>query len=162
MFKSIRTVDEYYKEMEVLMRETAEATMSRFLSGLNREIADHAEMFPYNTLHNLVHQVTKVEQQQQHGGRARTIRNRPAVPTWRRPQGATGGGALLGRPRPPLPHLLAAHQLHRRLHQPPALVIGALFFRHQLWHLLAAATSSASSAKERGTLLLSAPVGGPC
>ena len=32
------------------MRESVEATMSIFLSGLNSEIADHVEMFPYNTL----------------------------------------------------------------------------------------------------------------
>ena len=38
------------------MRESAEATISRLLSGLNREIADHVEMFPYNTLQDLVHQ----------------------------------------------------------------------------------------------------------
>ena len=46
------------------MRESAEVTMSRFLSSLNREIVDHVEMFPYNTLQDLVHQATKVEQQQ--------------------------------------------------------------------------------------------------
>ena len=68
LVQSTRTVDEYYKEMEVLMirtnmRESAEVTMSRFLSSLNREITDHMEMFPYNTLQDLVNQATKVEQQ---------------------------------------------------------------------------------------------------
>ena len=92
LVQGTRTVDEYYKEMEVLMirtnmRESAEANMSRFLSGLNREIANHVEMFPYNTLQELVHQATKVEQQQRRGGR-----NHSSSHTWRRPHGASGGG----------------------------------------------------------------------
>ena len=66
----------------------------KVLEGLNHEIADHEEIFPYNTLQDLVHQAMKVEQQQQRGGRGHTIPNRPAAPTWRRPQGATGCGAI--------------------------------------------------------------------
>ena len=62
------------------MRESAEVTMLWFLSGLNCEITDHVEMFHYNTIQDLVHQATQVEQQQQRGGRGRTIPNCPAVP----------------------------------------------------------------------------------
>ena len=44
-----RSVDEYYKEMEVAMirvnvEEDREATMARFLASLNREIANIVEL----------------------------------------------------------------------------------------------------------------------
>jgi hypothetical protein len=47
-----KSVDDYYKEMEVAMiranvEEDREATMARFLHGLNREIADVVEMQHY-------------------------------------------------------------------------------------------------------------------
>ena len=63
-----RSVDEYYKEMEVAMIranviEDREATMSRFLHGLNREIGDIVELHNYEELDELVHQAIKVEQQ---------------------------------------------------------------------------------------------------
>jgi hypothetical protein len=50
-----KSVDEYYKEMELLMihtgtREDIEATMSRFLNGLNFEVRDCVEMVYYNDL----------------------------------------------------------------------------------------------------------------
>jgi hypothetical protein len=62
------SVDEYYKEMELLMirtgtREDVEATMSRFLTGLNFEVRDRVEMVYYNDLQDLVHQVERAEQQ---------------------------------------------------------------------------------------------------
>jgi hypothetical protein len=61
-------VDEYYKEMELLMirtgtREDIEATMSRFLNELNFEVLDRVEMVYYNDLQDLVHQAERVEQQ---------------------------------------------------------------------------------------------------
>ena len=63
-----KSVDEYYKEMEIAMiranvEEDGEATMSRFLHGLNREIADIVELHPYVELQDLLHQAIKVEQQ---------------------------------------------------------------------------------------------------
>ncbi|XP_012829807.1 PREDICTED: uncharacterized protein LOC105950964 [Erythranthe guttata] len=63
-----RSVDEYHKEMEVAMirasvQEDREATMARFLHGLNREIADVVEMQHYVELTDMVHQAIKVEQQ---------------------------------------------------------------------------------------------------
>jgi hypothetical protein len=50
-----RTIDEYYKEMELLLvraeiREDLESKMARFLGGLNEEIAGFVEMFPYHSL----------------------------------------------------------------------------------------------------------------
>jgi hypothetical protein len=50
-----KSVDEYYKEMELLMirtgtREDIEDTMSRFLNGLNFEMRDCVEMVYYNDI----------------------------------------------------------------------------------------------------------------
>jgi len=46
-----RSVNEYYKEMELLLvqtgiREDLESKIARFLGGLNEEIAGFVEMFP--------------------------------------------------------------------------------------------------------------------
>jgi hypothetical protein len=54
--------------MELLMIRTGtsediEATMSRFLNGLNFEVRDHVEMVYYNDLQDLVHQAKCAEQQ---------------------------------------------------------------------------------------------------
>uniref|UniRef100_A0A2N9F015 Reverse transcriptase domain-containing protein n=1 Tax=Fagus sylvatica TaxID=28930 RepID=A0A2N9F015_FAGSY len=59
-----KSVEEYYKEMEVAMiranvEEDREATMARFLHGLNREIADIVEMQHYVELTDMVHQAIK-------------------------------------------------------------------------------------------------------
>ncbi|RDX72739.1 hypothetical protein CR513_47727, partial [Mucuna pruriens] len=61
-------MEEYHKEMEMnLMRsqiiESREATMARFLHGINRKIQDIVELQYYTTLEELVHQATKVELQ---------------------------------------------------------------------------------------------------
>ena len=63
-----KTVDEYFKEMEVLMiraniEEDREATMARFLAGLNREIDDRVELQHYVELEDMVHVAEKVERQ---------------------------------------------------------------------------------------------------
>ena len=63
-----RSVDEYYKEMEVSMiranvMEDREATMARFLHGLHSDIRDVVELQNYVELEDLVHQASKVEQQ---------------------------------------------------------------------------------------------------
>ncbi|KAI3469038.1 hypothetical protein Pfo_025701 [Paulownia fortunei] len=61
-------VDEYYKEMEIAMNRAnvekdREATMARFLHGLNHEITNVVEMQHYVELTDMVHQAIKVEQQ---------------------------------------------------------------------------------------------------
>ena len=66
--KGSRSVDEYYKEMEVSMiranvMEDREATMARLLNGLNSDIRDAVELQNYVELEDLVHQASKVEQQ---------------------------------------------------------------------------------------------------
>ncbi|RDY09799.1 hypothetical protein CR513_05793, partial [Mucuna pruriens] len=59
-----KSVEEYHKEMEMdllraYFRESEEATMARFLHGLNRDIQDMC----YGTLGELVHQEVKVKMQ---------------------------------------------------------------------------------------------------
>ena len=63
-----KTVDEYHKEMEIAMIranvvEDREATMARFLNGLNRDIANVVELQHYVELEDMVHMATKVERQ---------------------------------------------------------------------------------------------------
>ncbi|KAF8048139.1 hypothetical protein N665_2648s0001 [Sinapis alba] len=63
-----RTVEEYFQEMELLMlranvSEDSEATMARFLGGLNREIQDRVEMQHYLEIEEMLHKAILVEQQ---------------------------------------------------------------------------------------------------
>ncbi|RDX77932.1 hypothetical protein CR513_41858, partial [Mucuna pruriens] len=50
---------------EAQIKESQEATLARFLNGLNREIQDIVELHQlhYSTLEDLVHQATKVKSQ---------------------------------------------------------------------------------------------------
>jgi hypothetical protein len=80
----------YYKEMEVLLirtrtQESNEAKTARFLHGLNDEISDFVEMFPYDTLQNVVHQATRVEKKNMHNGRSRSFQNCTTLSSWHRP-----------------------------------------------------------------------------
>ncbi|KAL4369237.1 hypothetical protein GQ457_05G022300 [Hibiscus cannabinus] len=64
-----RSVEDYYKEMEVAMMranivEDREATMARFLAGLNTEIANVVELQHYVELEDMVHVAIKIERQQ--------------------------------------------------------------------------------------------------
>ena len=59
-------MDDYYKEMEIALiraniEEDREATMVRFLNGLNRDIVNVVELQHYVELENMVHMVIKVE-----------------------------------------------------------------------------------------------------
>ena len=61
------SVDEYYKEMEMLMIRTGieehdEATMARFFNGLNGDVQDRVEMVHYYNIQDLVHQAERAEQ----------------------------------------------------------------------------------------------------
>ncbi|KAL4347813.1 hypothetical protein GQ457_17G008790 [Hibiscus cannabinus] len=63
-----RSVEDYYKEMEVAMMrahivEDREATMARFLAGLNTEIANVVELQHYVELEDMVHVAIKIERQ---------------------------------------------------------------------------------------------------
>ncbi|XP_062087666.1 uncharacterized protein LOC133794454, partial [Humulus lupulus] len=86
-----RSVYEYYKEMEMAMiranvEEDREATMARFLNGLNREIADPIELHHYVELEDLVHMAIKVERQLKKGSsssRSRPSPHNPSTTPWR-------------------------------------------------------------------------------
>jgi len=61
-----KTVEEYQKELEVAMirgnvNEDEEVTLSRFLNGLNRNIANVVELQSYVELEELMHLAIKVE-----------------------------------------------------------------------------------------------------
>ena len=63
-----RSVEDYYKEMEMIMmglsmNEDREATMARFLGGLNREIANQLELQQYVELEEMLHVTIKLENQ---------------------------------------------------------------------------------------------------
>ena len=61
-------MDKYFKEMEITMIRAnvikdREATMTRFLNGLNRDIANVVELQHCVELEDMVHMATKVERQ---------------------------------------------------------------------------------------------------
>ena len=60
------SMEEYHKEMEILMiktnvEEDREATMARFLNGLNKNIADRVDLHHYVEIEDLVNLAMKVE-----------------------------------------------------------------------------------------------------
>ncbi|CAL1394411.1 unnamed protein product [Linum trigynum] len=63
-----RSVEEYFREFELLMmradvREDREATIARFLYGLNRELRQEVELRAFIELEEVVHLAVKVERQ---------------------------------------------------------------------------------------------------
>ncbi|XP_042423437.1 uncharacterized protein LOC122011062 [Zingiber officinale] len=69
------TVEDYHKEMEIALiqaniEEDREATMARFICGLNREIANIVELHHYVELDDVVHMAMKVERQLKKGVRS--------------------------------------------------------------------------------------------
>ncbi|KAL4285265.1 hypothetical protein GQ457_16G017660 [Hibiscus cannabinus] len=75
-----RSVEDYYKEMEVFMicaniDEDREATMARFLAGLNLEIASAVELQLYIEIKDMVHMAIKVERQLKRKGTTRFPNN---------------------------------------------------------------------------------------
>ena len=88
-----RTMDEYHKEMEILMlradiHENPDATMAHFLNGLRPEIAEKVELQHYMELHELVDKAMKVEQRLKRRGTT----NRPVYhnPSFNRPSQSRG------------------------------------------------------------------------
>ena len=66
-------MDDYHKGMEVAMiwaniEEDREATMVRFLNGLNRDIANVVKLQHYMELEDMVHMAIKVERQLERKG----------------------------------------------------------------------------------------------
>ncbi|KAH9724547.1 Endonuclease [Citrus sinensis] len=72
-----RSVEDYHKEMEIIMiraniEEEREATMARFLHGLNQDIANVVDLLHYVELEDMVHMAMKVERQLKKKGSSRT------------------------------------------------------------------------------------------
>ncbi|EEC69228.1 hypothetical protein OsI_38235 [Oryza sativa Indica Group] len=74
------SVDAYYKEMELLMSRTGvtendEATIARFLNGLNDYVKERVEISYYYDIQNMVHIAQRVEQQltSRHTSRSRSF-----------------------------------------------------------------------------------------
>ena len=82
-----RSVEDYYKEMEVAMiradvEEDREATMARFLTGLNRDIANIVELHHYVEVIDMVHMAIKVEKQLKRKGTFRSFPNTSSTTKW--------------------------------------------------------------------------------
>ena len=80
-------MDNYYKGMEIVMiranvEENKEATMARFLNGLNRDIANVVELQHYVKLEDMVHMAIKVEWQLKRKG-TRSFQNLGSSTSWR-------------------------------------------------------------------------------
>jgi len=61
-------VDAYFKELETLLlkvnlKESEEAKIARFVSGLRRDIQDVVELQEYSSFENVVHLASKIENQ---------------------------------------------------------------------------------------------------
>ncbi|KAH9744243.1 Endonuclease [Citrus sinensis] len=72
-----RSVEDYHKEMEIIMiraniEKEREATMARFLHGLNQDIANVVDLQHYVELEEMVHMAMKVERQLKKKGSTRT------------------------------------------------------------------------------------------
>ena len=82
-------MEEYYKEMEVAMaraniEEDREATMARFLVGLNREIQNVVELQHYVELEDMVHMAIKIENHVKRRGSSNTRSTPgPSSSTWK-------------------------------------------------------------------------------
>jgi len=82
-----KSVEEYQKELEVAMiranvNEDEEVTMSRFLNGLNRDIANVVELQSYVDL-ELVHLAIKVEGQLKRKGNTRSRAYTRSSSSWK-------------------------------------------------------------------------------
>ena len=80
-------MDDYHKEMEIAMiqanvEEDREATMARFLNGLNRDIANMVELQHYVELEDMVHMAIKVERQLKRKG-SLSFQNLGSSTSWR-------------------------------------------------------------------------------
>ena len=82
-----RSVDDYHKEMEIAtiranVEEDREATMARFLNGLNWDIANVVELQHYVELEDMVHMAIKVERQLKSKGTL-SFKNPGSSASWR-------------------------------------------------------------------------------
>ena len=90
-------MDDYHKEMKIAMipanvEEDREATMARFLNGLNRDIANVVELQHYVELEDMVHMAIKVERQLKRKG-TWSFQNPGSSASWR-PNGRKDEGVI--------------------------------------------------------------------
>jgi len=83
-----RSVEEYFKEMEVTMlragmNEENEATMARLFNGLNHDIMDVVELQEYVDMEDLLHKANQVEQQLKRKGILRKSSNNNINSNWK-------------------------------------------------------------------------------
>ena len=105
--------------MEVLLirarnRESDEAEMARFLHGLNDEISDFVEMFPYDTLQDVVHQAIRVEKKNMRNGRTRAFQGRTTTRSWQRAQHPYGSQFEGSPPRHPHASMASSHAIRNQ------------------------------------------------
>ncbi|KAG7529394.1 Zinc finger CCHC-type [Arabidopsis suecica] len=91
-----RSVEEYYKEMETLMlradiSEDRDATMSRFLGGLNRDIQDRLETQYYVEIEEMLHKAILFKQQVKRKSSSRSSYGSGTIskPTYQREEGTS-------------------------------------------------------------------------
>jgi hypothetical protein len=100
-----RSVDDFYKEMEIALiranvEEDREATMARFLNGLNRDIANVVELQHYVELEDMVHMAIKVERQLKRKG-TRSFQNPGSSTSWKSNWRKDEGAVLKSKTEPP-------------------------------------------------------------
>ncbi|GKV05420.1 hypothetical protein SLEP1_g17437 [Rubroshorea leprosula] len=84
-----KNVEDYHKDMEIAMvkanvEKDKEATMARFLHGLNRDIGNVVELQHYVELEDMVHMAMKVERQlKRKGATTRTGQNSSSSSSWK-------------------------------------------------------------------------------
>ncbi|XP_042404734.1 uncharacterized protein LOC121994921 [Zingiber officinale] len=87
-------VEDYHKEMEIALiraniEEDQEATMARFICGLNREIANIVELHHYVELDDVVHMAMKVERQLKKGVRSSSKYEAASSSPWKQKWGSS-------------------------------------------------------------------------
>jgi hypothetical protein len=103
--KGYMNVDDCYKEMEIAMiraniEEDREATMARFLNGLNWDIANVVELQHYVELEDMVHMAIKVERQLKRKG-ARSFQNPGSSTSWKSNWRKEEGVVIKSKTEPP-------------------------------------------------------------
>jgi len=74
--QDLKTIDEYHKEIEIIMIRAnivkdTEAIMTRFINGLNKDIANVVELQHYMEFEDMRHMATKVKRQIKRRGNVR-------------------------------------------------------------------------------------------
>ena len=133
--------------------EDREATMARFLAGLNSEIANIVEMQHYVELDDMVHMVIKIERQQR---RKASTRGNTPFKSFSNPL-YTPNNARKQAPQPPLRIQEPSESSKSKL---PLLIMDVA--NNQWWHQNDQEIFSALSALVEDMLLASVLIGGLC